>query len=205
MLIHTDRWLVRQPGPQRRLRLFCFPCPGVGAACFRAWQGALHPHIEVCAVQLPGHGARFAEPPVASLAELVDMLGGVVAAEHTLPFAFFGHGFGAMLPFEVARRCRNTGKAMPSQVLVSGCAAPSQARPAARIADTPAHDVDGRDGDGGAARCRRRCRPGCPGVTKSSVTASGVMSGTSCIGYLQWLRRGHHGQLWRTRQGVRRC
>ncbi len=121
-------WLLRRPGPRRALRLYCFSYAGGSPASYLAWQAGLAPDIEVCAVQLPGRGARFNEPSCTSLAQLVDTLAEVIgeAAEATpgQPFALFGHSLGALIAFEVARALAGRGGAQPCHLFLSGCAAP---------------------------------------------------------------------------------
>lgn len=107
-----------------RLRLFCFSYAGGSAASFMPWQEALGPDIEVCAVQLPGRGARFSEAPYTSMPDLVNAIAAVLKAHNTLPFAFFGHSLGALIAFELARHCQRQTQAMPEQLIVSGCNAP---------------------------------------------------------------------------------
>ncbi|NHZ83272.1 alpha/beta fold hydrolase [Massilia sp. CCM 8695] len=121
-------WLLRHAGNGRRFRLFCFSYAGGSAAPFLAWQASLPPSIEVCAVQLPGHGARFGEAPFHSLAQLVDALAPVIAREAGLPFAFFGHSLGGLLAFELARHCQRQRLAMPEHLFVSASSAPRQRR-----------------------------------------------------------------------------
>lgn len=133
MNLDRSRWLVRQPGAQRRMRLFCFSYAGGSAASYYAWQAKLGPAIEVCAIQLPGRGARLDELPLRSLALLVEMLAQVIAGEDELPFAFFGHSLGGLLAFELARHCQRRGRAMPERLFVSGCAAPRRRGPSRRL------------------------------------------------------------------------
>jgi surfactin synthase thioesterase subunit len=40
------------------------------------------------------------------------------------PFAFFGHSFGALVAFEVARSLRDHGRPLPGRLIVSACPAP---------------------------------------------------------------------------------
>lgn len=131
-----DRWLVRKPQPQARLRLYCFAYAGGSAHQFLPWQAALGPDIEVAAFQLPGRGPRLAEPPIPVMAPLLDTLAERLAAQlHSPghpPFAFFGHSLGGLLAFELARLCRRRGLAMPEHVFVSACNAP-RGRPAPRM------------------------------------------------------------------------
>jgi medium-chain acyl-[acyl-carrier-protein] hydrolase len=51
---------IRARRPAARLRLFCFPYAGSGAAIYRDWPAGFPPSIEVCAVELPGRGSMRA-------------------------------------------------------------------------------------------------------------------------------------------------
>lgn len=133
MIIERNRWLVRQPGKQRRMRLFCFSFAGGSAASYYAWQAALDPAIEVCAIQLPGRGARLGEPPMRSLALMVETLEQVIDLGDEVPFAFFGHSLGGLIAFELARYCQRRGGPVPERLFVSGSVAPSQRRLSRRL------------------------------------------------------------------------
>ncbi|MDQ1831846.1 thioesterase II family protein [Massilia scottii] len=124
MNIERNRWLVRQPGAQRRMRLFCLSYAGGSAASYYPWQAALDPAIEVCAIQLPGRGARLDEPPMRSLALVVETLAQVIDLGDELPFAFFGHSLGGLLAFELARYCQRRAGPVPERLFVSGSVAP---------------------------------------------------------------------------------
>ena len=85
-------WLViNRPNPQARLRLFCFPYAGGGAATYHAWPGELPTEVEVCAVQLPGRASRSRESPYDRLKQLVEALAPAVLPYLDRPYAFFGH------------------------------------------------------------------------------------------------------------------
>ncbi len=117
-------WLVGQPAPTARLRLYCFSYAGGSASIFHGWGSALGPDVEVCAVQLPGRGARLAEPPVTTMQALLQSLVPVIARHNDRPFAFFGHSVGALVAFELTRYLRLHGMSLPRQLIVSGCQAP---------------------------------------------------------------------------------
>jgi surfactin synthase thioesterase subunit len=66
-----ESWIMcRNPSPQARLRLFCFPYAGGGASIFRAWSDGLPADVEVCPIQLPGRGTRLMEPPFTQFSPL---------------------------------------------------------------------------------------------------------------------------------------
>ncbi len=120
-----DPWLLRfTPRPQARLRLFCFSSAGSGGAVFRSWLDALPPHIDLCAVQLPGRENRLREKPFTSLSVLVESLMQALLPRLDQPFALFGHSMGAMVAFELARALQAADAPQPTHLLVSGRRAP---------------------------------------------------------------------------------
>lgn len=133
MRMHTTPWLIRTPSPQRRMRLFCFSYAGGNAFNYVRWQDALDPAIEVCAVQLPGRGARIAETPINSLPILLRALAPEIAKLDDLPSAFFGHSVGAIVAFELARYLRLHGMQLPMHLFVSGCQAPQFRSPSRQL------------------------------------------------------------------------
>ena len=122
--MRTGNWLLRPSRAQRRVRLYCFCYAGVNAACFIPWQELLDPDIEVCAIQLPGRGARMAEPPYGSMQELVHTIAPLVAHDNKVPFALFGHSMGGLVAFEVARHCKAYNLSQPLMLFASGIDAP---------------------------------------------------------------------------------
>lgn len=106
------------------MRLFCFHGAGVGASSFSAWAAGLPAAIEVCPVQLPGREERLRERPLESMAEAVELLLGELAPRMDRPFAFFGHGMGALVAYELALQLRREGRPGPRHLFVCGHAAP---------------------------------------------------------------------------------
>lgn len=117
----ADRAESAAPVADDSVRLFCLPHAGSGPARYLAWAGRLE-GIDLIGVCLPGHERRVAEPPLRRVADLVDALAGAVAPHLDRPFALFGHSFGGLLGFELARRLEAEGTP-PLHVFISGAAA----------------------------------------------------------------------------------
>jgi surfactin synthase thioesterase subunit len=129
----ANPWLLRAPGAGKPFRLYCFCYAGGNANSYLAWQAAMPAQVEICAVQLPGRGARFHETPLTDFKALIATLSDVIAAELAQPFAFFGHSLGALLAFELARYQKRCSRPQPAQLIVSGCEAPQFRSPPERL------------------------------------------------------------------------
>ncbi|MGF0176743.1 thioesterase II family protein [Streptomyces sp. Marseille-Q5077] len=126
-LLTSKRWVVR---PQRvadpRIRVFCFPHAGAGAAAFTPWAKSLLPDAELCAIRLPGRENRIDEAPFEDLGLLVDELRRAVGPLTDRPFLFVGHCSGSLVAWELARRMRDEGAALPTALYVSSIAGPGR-------------------------------------------------------------------------------
>ncbi len=132
-------WLTcHSPNPLARLRLFCFPYAGASGRVFRTWSEALPKLLEVCPIELPGRWTRRREALVDQLLPLVNQLCFGIRPLLDMPFALFGHSFGALLAFEVTRRLRRLGWGKnPTHLFLSGQRAP-QLGP---VVGPPIHDL----------------------------------------------------------------
>lgn len=133
-------WLV---GPSRAdvasVRLICFPHAGGGASAFHAWREALGPRVAVYAVQLPGRKNRLRELPLRVLRHVVDATA-EAASRLPGPLVLFGHSFGAIVAFEVARRLE-TESLVVGALIVSGHCAPHVPNRAGKIAHNRPSEV----------------------------------------------------------------
>jgi surfactin synthase thioesterase subunit/NAD(P)-dependent dehydrogenase (short-subunit alcohol dehydrogenase family) len=122
-------WLVfPRPHTAARTRLFCFPFAGGGAATYRSWADALHPAIEVVAIDPPGRARRIHEAPVHTYAEFLEALVPAMLPWLDKPCAFFGHCLGGLSVFETARTLLREPGLPLKHIFVSG------SRPPHRIA-----------------------------------------------------------------------
>jgi pyochelin biosynthesis protein PchC len=125
-------WLSRpEPRTEADLRLFCFPWSGASASAYCPLAMALPGHIEVVAIQLPGHGYRAAEPPVEDLEDVAQAVTRSLARElraYDGRFAIFGHSYGSLLGYEVVRRLADHRR-FPELLVVSGSRSPASAPP----------------------------------------------------------------------------
>jgi medium-chain acyl-[acyl-carrier-protein] hydrolase len=108
--------------PTGTCALVCLPYAGGSASIFDTWQRQTSV-LDIVAVQLPGRANRIAEPPLVSLAEMVDRLTTELAGLGR-DYALFGHSMGALVAFELARRIRDDGLDGPRALFVSAYPAP---------------------------------------------------------------------------------
>jgi medium-chain acyl-[acyl-carrier-protein] hydrolase len=121
-------WIVRHiPRPQSRVRLICFPHAGGAAWAYQRWVPRLPTDVELCAVELPGHGTRIREPLLEDFDAVFGQMVEALQPEFDRPLCLFGHSLGAILAFEVARRLRS-GSVEVVHLFVSGHNAPQNAR-----------------------------------------------------------------------------
>jgi medium-chain acyl-[acyl-carrier-protein] hydrolase len=105
--------------PQARMRLFCFPYAGGGAALYRNWSERLPVAVEILPVQLPGRENRISEQPYTDLQKLVAELSVVIQPYLDKPFAFFGYSMGALISYELACHLRSQHQPMPCHLFLA--------------------------------------------------------------------------------------
>lgn len=138
----SNPWLVvSAPRPAARLRLICFHYAGGGAHAYRTWDRSLPPGIEVVAVQFPGRGVRLREEPLTGFDVLLPALMEGLMPALSKPFAFFGHSMGAIVAFEVTRRLRRLGKALPVHLFVSGRGGPRERDWEVKLSELPDEEL----------------------------------------------------------------
>jgi len=111
--------------------MFLFPYAGGGPAVFGKWSAEFGPHIETFIAHYPGRGSRFNEPLIHRIEQLVDELAGAIQPYLDKPFALFGHSFGGLIAFELAKQIQ------PQTLFVSGCGAPHLPNPHLPLHDLP--------------------------------------------------------------------
>ncbi|TDD59254.1 thioesterase [Kribbella antibiotica] len=99
-----------------RVRLVCLGGAGTGSTEFATWHHGLPEWVEVWAAQLPGRERRIREAPAKTMAELADPLAEELQQDGP-PVVLFGHSFGALIAYEVARRLEVAGLAVASTVV----------------------------------------------------------------------------------------
>jgi medium-chain acyl-[acyl-carrier-protein] hydrolase len=115
------RWLpFARLSPRPSARLFCFAHAGGSASLYRGWPDTLPPSIDLCPVELPGHGTRADEPAIEQMAALVQATRAALEPLLDARWAFFGHSMGAVVALELAR---SIGRA-PVAAFVSSSPAP---------------------------------------------------------------------------------
>ncbi|HTZ45092.1 MAG TPA: beta-ketoacyl synthase N-terminal-like domain-containing protein [Jatrophihabitans sp.] len=128
--------LVLVPREDVALRLFAFPHAGGSPQIFADWAADLPGDVELVSFSMPGRGRLQGEPPYGDWPRLVaDLMAAVAELDDGAPFAFFGHSFGSLVAFEVARTLAEQRRRTPEILFLSAHRAPHLA-PAA-----PAHTL----------------------------------------------------------------
>lgn len=108
--------------------VFCFVHAGGNPERYLEWQPLVEGHANLIPICPPGVGRRYGELRYTELSAMADAVAAEIQKNSRTPFYLFGHSFGAVFAYEVAKRL--TSK--PVALIVSGCAAPSFI-PSARV------------------------------------------------------------------------
>lgn len=127
------------------VRLLCFPFAAGSAALYRDWPKSLPPTVTVTAVEYPGHGRRYSQPPLADIDHLADQLAQEIVPTLDGPFVLFGHSMGALVGFELARELRRRRAALPLKIYASASRPPVRLHNRGpQLAELPDHELRGR-------------------------------------------------------------
>ncbi|HWO19183.1 MAG TPA: SDR family NAD(P)-dependent oxidoreductase [Kofleriaceae bacterium] len=119
----AEHVIVPRPVPGARVRLVCFTFAGGTAQVFADWPAELDPSLELCIVVPPARHARAADPMPESTEAWAQAIITDLIPFLDRPFAMFGHSFGAILMYEVARDLLRRGL-RPLHLFASGAPAP---------------------------------------------------------------------------------
>ncbi|TXS02310.1 thioesterase [Streptomyces sp. adm13(2018)] len=119
------------------VRLFCLPFEGASAGVYLPWAEALGTSVVVTPVELPGRGRHPRRRPCGRLEPLLAEIIPYVARMRDRPFALYGHGFGALLAYEIAARLEWEYDAVAERLYVSGAGVPYRRAPEHAVAQLP--------------------------------------------------------------------
>ena len=124
--------LLFPPKNTASVRVFCFPFAGGNASAYLKLISRLPEWLDVCLVELPGHGTRSQEALVNDVQKLSSKLHQELKAYCDRPYVLFGHSMGALIALELAhyiqQQPNEVVKKYCQSLIVSGRPAPSHAR-----------------------------------------------------------------------------
>jgi medium-chain acyl-[acyl-carrier-protein] hydrolase len=122
-----ETWIpYRSENAGIKSRVFAFPHAAGNASFYLACRRHAPADIDICPLELPGHGQRLGETPFSELGALIATLQDVLEPLLRVPFAFFGHSTGACAAFEAARVLRGADGRTAVHLFVSARAAPGR-------------------------------------------------------------------------------
>lgn len=113
--------------PNARARVIFFPHAGSQPQAYFKWSKLLAPNVETFVASYPERGLRARALAPTSFR---DQINAMVTALETdgidVPYALFGHSYGALVAFEVAREISRRNLVLPLHLFVSSCCSPIQ-------------------------------------------------------------------------------
>ena len=125
--VMTNLWFPRITHRRwPKVRLLCVGGAGTGPSEFTGWSTELPGTVELWPAQLPGRERRIREAPATRISDLADDLAEQMwrFSDPSLPWALFGHSFGSLVVYEVAKRV--LGVLPVCGLIVSSMAVPHQ-------------------------------------------------------------------------------
>jgi medium-chain acyl-[acyl-carrier-protein] hydrolase len=118
-------WLLgADANAQAPVTLICFGSAGSGGRQFIPWKARVPDWLQVVGVQLPGREERYRDAPVTDAVHLASLISREIGAmRHPRRPVYFGHSFGALLAYEVARRLSGTVH-QPDRIVLASRSAP---------------------------------------------------------------------------------
>ena len=129
MQTQRSQFVTFRPRPAAAFRLFCFPHAGGTPIAFFPWADLCGENIECVSLQYRGRAQRLKETPLTSVDDFVREISLDLGALCDKPFAFYGHSFGGIVAFELARHLQRSGHAGPLHLYVGATRPPHLGSP----------------------------------------------------------------------------
>jgi medium-chain acyl-[acyl-carrier-protein] hydrolase len=105
------------------MRLVCFPYAGAGSTVFHAWPQGSPGNVEIYAAQLPARQERLQDAPLTRVDTIVECVAGELSRLPPMSTVLYGHSFGGLLAYEIARRLQ-AANAAPAALVIGARRAP---------------------------------------------------------------------------------
>lgn len=112
----------------RRLKLLCIPYAGGSASIFSKWQNYLDSSIELCPLDMAGHGSRISEDICGSVQKVAVSIYEYYKEHFVGDYCLFGHSLGSFVSFELYYLLKKMEKPLPKVLFFSGMSVPDAKR-----------------------------------------------------------------------------
>lgn len=118
---------IPSPGGRKKPypRVLAFPFAGGNKYAYQPYEPYLPEGMEWITFEGPGKADRFREPRLDDMQDVLEDYWRQIGGYLKEPYALYGHSFGAMSAFLLARRIRAEGLPQPVHIFLSGRVPPS--------------------------------------------------------------------------------
>jgi surfactin synthase thioesterase subunit len=120
MTLSTPWIFEPTPISEPAIRIFCVPYAGGSASAYREWSKYVSPRVQLCPIELPGHGSRWNDPLRTEMTGLVADLVESIEPLLDRPYAVFGHSMGSVIALNLASTLEQSSLEWPMHAFVSG-------------------------------------------------------------------------------------
>jgi external thioesterase TEII len=105
--------------------LFCVPFSGGNRYSFKILEKHCPESIKIRTLELPGRGARFNEPLLMDINDIVNDIFDQIKDQIEGPYALFGHSLGGLVIYLLTNKIILSGLTPPDHLFISGHKAPN--------------------------------------------------------------------------------
>lgn len=109
---------------QSKIKIIALPYAGGNKYSYKGLQSKLDGRFQLITIELPGRGARIAEPLLTNVQSIIEDLLIQIRPHLNTPFIIYGHSMGGLLGNLLIQQLNAKGLPLPLLFMASGCSGP---------------------------------------------------------------------------------